>query len=369
MKTSYFIIILAGLLFLSCSQAKKIDKPIQGEWDFQLKKTWEIGQTGENILARIRGIRVNKEGNIFLWDSKQLKVLVFNSQGKFLYHFVGKGEGPGEAMDLGASKLFLTNKFIILHEINTGRIHYFLHNGVFEKTERILKLKYSHALETFIDSNRFLFSLSDETPGKNENLLGIYDLTTKKYKEITRMPANKPLLQVGSTILHSHDVDTAVICAQFEGKKIFYGKNDKYVITAVDLKTGKTVSFSITGRKGRKISKTTIEKRFKDLPLDKQVVKQLISKCPDRAKFFNRIFINKMGLVYIFVPDWEKENSFELDIFSPGGKYLCHSIIQIPNEFDKIRNLTFNHKELYFTAEDKTGEIKLVKFHITPPEM
>lgn len=76
-----------------------------------------------------------------------------------------------------------------------------------------------------------------------------------------------------------------------------------------------------------------------------------------------------MGLIYVFVPGWEKANSFEIDIFSPRGKYIYHSIIQIPDEYSKIRHLTFNYKELYFCAEDKQGEIKLVKFYITPPTM
>ncbi len=95
MKKLYFIIILSGFLYFCGSQEKNIDKPIQGEWDFKLKKAWEIVQMEENVLVGIRGIRVNKEGNIFLWDSRQFKVFVCNSRGKLLYHFGGKGEGPG----------------------------------------------------------------------------------------------------------------------------------------------------------------------------------------------------------------------------------------------------------------------------------
>lgn len=135
----------------------------------------------------------------------------------------------------------------------------------------------------------------------------------------------------------------------------------------MDLKTNETITLSITGRKGRKIRETTKKKIFESYPINKQLIKLLIEKCPDRTNFFNRILINKMGLIYVFVPDWEKKNSYEIDIFSPKGEYLFHSIIKIPDEYTKIRNLTFNYSELYFTAEDKQGENKLVKFHITPP--
>jgi hypothetical protein len=225
MKKLYFIVVLSGLLYFCGSQAKNIDKPTQGEWDFKLKKAWEIGQIGEDVLVGIRGIGVNKEGNLFLWDGRQSTVFVCNSQGQLLYHFGSRGEGPGEVLDKWSTRLFLTDKHIILHEVNTGRIHYFSDNGEFEKTEKILKLKYARALKTFIDPDRFLFFLAEEPSDKPENILGIYDLSTKNYEVITRMPGNKPLSvndeKAGNITLHDHDVAAAVICAQFEKKKYF----------------------------------------------------------------------------------------------------------------------------------------------------
>lgn len=371
MKKLYFILILSGFLTFCGSRANNIDRPVQGEWDFKLKKAWEISQLGQNVLDRIRGICISKEGKVFLWDSKQLKVFVCNSRGEFLYDFGGKGEGPGEILDKWAARLFLTDNDIILHEINSGRIHYFLHNGTFKETKRILKLKYSRALKTFMAPHRFLFFLSEETANKQENFLGIYDLATDNFTEIARMPEDKPLFvndeKAGNITLHNPDIAAAAICAQFAGEKIFYGKNDEYVIKGVDLKTNETITLSITGRKGRKIRETTKKKIFESYPINKQLIKLLIEKCPDRTNFFNRILINKMGLIYVFVPDWEKKNSYEIDIFSPKGEYLYHSIIKIPDEYTNIRNLTFNYSELYLTAEDKQGESKLVKFHITPP--
>lgn len=373
MKKLYFLMVLSGFLCFCGSQTKNIDKPTQGEWDFKLKKAWEIGQFGENVLNGIQGICVNKDGYLFLWDSEQSKVFVCDSRGTLLNQFGGKGEGPGEIMDKWATLLFLTDKYVVLHEVNTGRIHYFLHNGEFKTTKKILKKKYARSLKTFIDPDQFLFFLSEDTPGENENILGIYNLSNTNYEVITKMPGDSPLTvndeKAGNITWQSPDVSVVTICAQFEGEKIFYGRNNEYAIKGVDIKTKQTISFSITGRKGREISKATKEKRFENLPIDKQLVKLLIEKCPDRTMFFNRLFIDKMGLLYVFIPDWEKDNSFEIDIFSPDGKYLYHSIIRIPDEYSRIRNLTFNQNDLYFSAEDVNGEIKLVKFNISSPTM
>ncbi len=77
--------------------------------------------------------------------------------------------------------------------------------------------------------------------------------------------------------------------------------------------------------------------------------------------------IDKTGLIYVFVPDWETKNSYEIDIFSPKGEFLRHSIVKIPGEYTKIRNFTIGANAIYFTAEDDQGLGKLVKFDISPP--
>ena len=103
--------------------------------------------------------------------------------------------------------------------------------------------------------------------------------------------------------------------------------------------------------------------------ISKRLSKLLIEKCPDRVTCFYRIFVNKDGLIYIFVSDLKRTNSYELDIFSHSGKYIYHSLINIPKEFSNIRNLVFKNNNLYCTAEDENREIKLIKFTITSPNI
>ncbi len=358
MKQLIFVIILALFLSFCGSGEKNASKPVHGEWDFKLKKDWEINQLGESFFERIREIRVGKDGKVFLLDSKRSKVLVCNSQGTFLYDFGGKGEGPGELMVGYSTRMFIKDKYVIIHEMSGGRIHYFLHDGTIEQTKKVLK--YSGALKTYLAPDRFVFF---------NNVLGIYNMETGDLKEIAELPEDKPLhIPVGNDLitLVGPDVAVTTICAQFEGEKIFYGRNDEYVITGVDLKTNETITLSIPGRKGRIISESTKKKRFELYFKDKKSLKMLIAKCPDRTNFFNRIMIDKMGLIYVFVPNWEQKDSFEIDIFSQKGEYLYHSVIEIPDEYTRPRNLTFSGGALYLTARDKEGENKFVKFHISP---
>jgi hypothetical protein len=366
MKKLYVIFPFLLLLMYCGTQADKVDKPIKGEWDFQLKKAWETNQLGPHVTDKIRGIQVSKEGKVFMWEQKLLKVIVCNTRGEFLYDFGGKGEGPGEVMDQPASRLFLSDTHVILHESNTGRVHYFLHDGTFEKTLRIKIKQFSYALKTFIDNHRFLFFHSTNYPSKQKTVLGIYNIVTNDVKEIAKMPADRPL-KAGNISLNNPDITPTTICTHLNGDKIFYGKNNKYIINMVDLKTNKTFAFGVKGRKGNEIREQTKKTLFEPYPINKTTIKELIEKCPDTTTFYRDILISKSGLIYVFVPNWEKRKSIEIDIFSPSGKYLYHSVIEIPAQYKFYSNLTFNGDELYFTGRDQSDEIKLVKYTITPP--
>lgn len=339
-----------------------MDKPIHGEWDFKLKRAWEISQLGDHFMEKIRGIAVGNDNKLFLWQTKYLKVLVCDTKGTFLYAFAGIGEGPGEIMDKYASSLFLRDNRIIIHERNGGRVSRFLPDGTFQNSKRIKKMKYSHALKTYLDPHRFLYL---------ENGLGIYDLDTDEIEEIVKIPEDTPLSvehkEAGNVSLHISDISVSTVCAQSRGKKIFYGRNDLYLIKGLDLETEKSVSLSLTGRKGRHVEESALMKRLERIPIDKRLKKLLVKKCPDTTRFFNRITIDKKGLIYVFVPDWQRKSAYEIDIFSPKGDYLYHTVIKIPGDYSSIRNLTFGTDALYFTAEDKQGEGKLVKFDISSP--
>lgn len=88
---------------------------------------------------------------------------MYDKKGNFLFDFVKKGEGSGEVVDRWGTRLFLTKKHIILHEANTGKINYFLHNGKFQKIRKFLSKKYVRAIKTFIDSDSSLFFLAEKT--------------------------------------------------------------------------------------------------------------------------------------------------------------------------------------------------------------
>jgi len=53
-------------------------------------------EVGDFIFSEIRTIEVDDEGNIYVADSKEVCVKVFDKNGKHIRTFGKKGQGPGE---------------------------------------------------------------------------------------------------------------------------------------------------------------------------------------------------------------------------------------------------------------------------------
>jgi hypothetical protein len=72
-------------------------------------------------------------------------------------------------------------------------------------------------------------------------------------------------------------------------------------------------------------------------------------------------------LITIHLTDVANKTVQEIDIFSPAGKYLFHSDIQLPEGFKRVTPLFIKGNSLIVFVEDEDGEQKLVKFQIETP--
>ena len=91
-NASLLLVILFNLLVFNLdAEVKNEDKPLKGEWDFQLQKIWEVASAGDDILVGTRILQVDDEGktcgNVYLLDLKYYKFFVFSSDGEYLSLF------------------------------------------------------------------------------------------------------------------------------------------------------------------------------------------------------------------------------------------------------------------------------------------
>jgi len=80
---------------------KNPQDPLYGEIKLELELDLSIGGdvADENyIFYSIREVEVDEQGNIYVLDSRQCRIQIFDKDGKYLQTIGCKGEGPGEFM-------------------------------------------------------------------------------------------------------------------------------------------------------------------------------------------------------------------------------------------------------------------------------
>jgi 6-bladed beta-propeller protein len=361
---------LLGLLNLNLTaDIENNKKPLKGEWDFHLEKIWELDKAGEDILVETFDIKVDENGNVYTLDWKHAKFFVFDKEGKFLFSFGQKGEGPGEIKF--AHSFHLIGDYVIVPD--SGAIHYFSKDGKFVK-KVVLTSRFD--IKTFVDENHFVMLKSKEDNKTKTEKLELYDVRDNSRSPITELVAEKVLrAESGGLSLEMKDSNTTPsMVVGSKDKFLYFGKNDAYKITKTDLKGKPLFSFAIKGKKPKVITDTMKRKRFENISvnggkLPAEMIKQMIKNVPDHCTYFGDIRIDDSGLIYTSISDLGNKSGSEYDIFSPDGKYLYHGAISLPDDLTPKGGLTISGDFLYTFAEDEEGERKLIKYKITKPTM
>jgi hypothetical protein len=372
MKKLFLLMILSGFVFAFSTEVKNPDKPAKGDWDFKLKKIWEIDHVGENIFARLSEPQVSNEGNILVRDSKVNKTYIFSADGKFVKFFAIKGEGPGEIRThFQAYLVGDTGTFVIA---DFDRLHYFKTDGTFVKT--VTNTFFRRRPVFFIDDDEFIASplnvfRSPDKKGaiRKVNLKTGTDTLISEFQIFTGGSINR---QGGSARLIIIVGLSPMMTVGRGTEKIYYGVSDAYKINVVDLDGKSLFAFSVN-RKNKKISKEEKKELFagiKNMPENER--KQLIKNFPDEPTHFYHIE-EIDGLIYVFVPDPLRrfeghQQPKQIDIFSPDGKYLYKTNINVEKGW-RPESLMIKKNNLYSVLQNGDGDIKLVKYQISLPKI
>jgi hypothetical protein len=364
--------VMLMIIFLTISlftQTRNPDTPQRGEWDFQLKKIWEIEKAGDDVIGEVQNFCTAKDGRLYLADSKNCKIYIFSTKGKFISSFGEKGEGPGELRNYRMGRqLFAVNNNIIFAD--WGRIHYFTLDGKFQRYVLIptdLKPRL-FVSEDILISAPLVVNVNDPNIKKGKIIL--YNAKEKSKKIISEFePYDRATASDGRQITVSIIIPniTPKMFVQYRDGKIVYGISDLYKINVTSLDGKEICSFSVDGRKQKKIPptfKNDMKKRLKDLP--PEVAKNIINGLPEKASFFSGIEAAKNGLIYVFISDPGNETSQVIDIFSPQGKYLYTSEIKV-EKGHSLDEFYFDGDFLYISALDEEGTVKMTKYVIKQP--
>lgn len=362
------VIFLLITSLMASDRVDNPDKPLKGQWDFPLQKEWEVDSVGEDPLAEVWMVRADEKGNAYILDVRENKVHVFSPGGKHIFSAGKKGEGPGEIRM--ALYFFLADDWIIIPEM--ARIHYFSKEGKYVKTINTERNYFSYL---FLDAHRSV-GTSFGTIIREEKVsdIEIYNYKSKKAQKIAQVSSTEALShsEGGSRIALRVPETKAEVVMAYDKNNIYYGMSDRYLIHKIDIAGNKLLSFSIEGRKPKIIpgnAKRDAIKKVTGLGFNvpKNVIDAMVKQIPDEAPFFNQIYIDRQGLIYVFVSNLGNPRGREVDVFSPEGKYLYHGEIKLTDGYSFYALPALIRDNLYVFAEDEEGERKLVKYKIKMP--
>jgi len=348
-------------------------EPLYGEIKLELEEDLSIGNENDAhyLFYRVSDIQVDADGNIYVLDSGNHRLQVFDKDGKYLRTIGKRGQGPGE---------FNTPKCLRLDD-ETGNI-YVVDNMlrkiiIFEKEGKYIDkdIPLVELLNDFyLDSDRCIwgkFSL----PGIDIIYLFIKKLNLAGKVEKTFIEIPYPIQKIiisntreGNTAFLSaymvhHGYEDDLFISKIDNHTFIYGHSKKYELVVVD-RSGKTL-FIIR----RDESPIRITKKEKDRIKNQKIwnlrkqghyVPEISIKFPEYMPYFYSIITDNKGRIYVRKNPVSRESNtnHEYDVFNKEGRYIYK--IHLNHYPDVIKNGYIYTR----ITNEETGEEHVKRFSI-----
>lgn len=365
-----FLVMCFILCLFSSIQSKEVinpDRPAKGEWSFSPIMDWETDTAGDEILVDIGPIRIDDQGNIYLFNSRLNRIHVFNSKGKNIFNFGRTGEGPGEIKD--GFGLFLSGDMVIAIDLN--KTHYFSKKGKYLKSIKTPEMFIPYL---FLDPHRVLVSPISSFQ-KEERELVLFDLEKGSKKTLFRFPKVRALRYSGKgmrlLLRMPFDVAEELLMVKNTGG-VWYGYNNTYKITNFNFSGQKDFVFSIKDRQKEPVSRQDKSRLVNSVmdtqtEIPKNILSTMTDQIPDHLPYFHHLFSDSNGLLYIWNACSKFPHIRHVDIFSENGKYLYRGSVSI-EEGHYFIGLAMKDTTLAVFIEDPDGERSLVKYTLKIPK-
>jgi len=319
---------------------KNPKEPIYGEDVFNLEEELSTGEEEgreEYMFSRLIGIAVDKEERIYVLDSKEAHIKVFDKNGDYVRTVGKKGLGPGE-MSLPFSICITSQNEIMVQDLNSHRIMFFSLDGRFIKSLSTAKI--------------IIVGSSIDAKG---NIIGIVSIRgpEKQVIELKKFDSNlNYLFSFGSSSLPSRSptfnpFKPELCWAVSKEDNVICGYPNAYEFEVFDSE-GKVIRKVVKDYKPVKITQEEIEERKKRLPGPMKL------DIPQYHSAYQDLNVDEESR--IFVQTWEKTKGGEgyyYDVFDSDGRYIA----KVPF---RMMPLVWKKNKLYTIEEDEDG-FQLVK--------
>lgn len=345
------------------------DQPVRGEWNFQSRRIWRCDEAAGMPFGDIQRILIPDGEHVVIQERRHYRIYVFRAQdGKLLQAFGKRGEGPGEIRRMQG--VMAHPEGLVVPE--RGRLHFFSLEGHFLRT-RVIPAEIEPRL--FIDKDRFISAPSlPRDEGRGDQAIEVFSLLSGESRTVTAYKAFAQGLATSNSGGRVMTVGivigglTPLMQVQYRDGVIYFGKNDIYRITGVDLEGNAKVTLGITGRQRAPVSMKFKRDLFEgiggDIPTE--MLERILKGLPAECTAWTRMATDSSGRIYVLGADLERSHTVGVDLFSPRGEYLYHGNFSVsPGE--SIQGLDFRDNLLVLAVQDREGDQRVEAFAINLP--
>jgi len=356
------IMILILAILVSCNEhttgwrgtIKKVDgitivtnprSPMLGETAFSIEETLSIGSKAggkEYTFAEIADLGVDEEENIYVLDSRDALIKVFNNVGSYIRTIGRKGQGPGE-MQRPTNLAMAPANQILVNDRGARLLQVFGRDGRYQRSISLARSSASFFSRPNVDSQNNIVarSMTIIGDGKATFVLAKYDADMN---ELFRVFTYEHLTLPNTRNVYPPDCFWAIR----NDDSLVWGYSEKYELLVLDV-NGRVIRRIIRDHEPLEISTKEKEEWVRFAFGDSGVPPDINVNWPEHHNAFNNLESDDIGR--IFVQTYEKAvdgESFYYDVFDPEGRYLTH--IPLKSAPKAIRK-----NNLYVIEEDKDG--------------
>jgi hypothetical protein len=303
------------------------------------------GEGAENfIFSQIRSVQVDEEDNIYVLDSKEVCVKVFDKSGKPIRTFGRRGHGPGE-IQLPTRMHLAAGKEILIYNAGNSRLSYYSLDGECLREIPTGKLRFSRIIP---DSKGNLIT---QIPVPGDKFVNEIKKLDSDLNPIMTIAAIEEELNPNALNMVPPNLNVRLM----ENDNIVWGYPEKYEIFVVSPE-GKTLRKIVKDYEPVKITEIEKEKLIKDAFGDQGILPAYKLEFPKNYYPFYFFICGDDGRIYVRTYEKDKEGNFKYDVFDEEGRYIAY--FSLP-EIDFLY-IVKNNKMYSMVWEDEKG-IPVVK--------
>lgn len=292
--------------------------PPGGPSSVVLKQDLVIGHQTENkeyMFFDLRSIQVDDKENMYVLDWKEIKIKVFDKNGKFLKSFGKRGQGPGE-MSMPIRMEITPENVLVIDDLGNTKLILYSHDGTFIKeipTGKYwssISFKFDSKGHIYADTRSYGETMTSELKKFDSNLKPLATLVT--FKEKRNPSVNQAFM---TRISHNVTKDDNLIW-------LITSKYELSVVNGEGKTIKKIVKDHYPSRITKKIKEDLIKEEFGDRGIPPGMTFEVPSHFPPTRYFI----VDDEGRIFVCTYEYEeKENVYYIyyDVFDAEGRYIA----------------------------------------------